>query len=163
MSTTWLPALYRAGIPFSKKPFDLSTTDCKRGQEPLWWRNDPHPLAGRQAPALDITAVRTSWPHPFNFLLNMKHCGENAREKRHIKYHELSMTYTFISIACEALNTKLLPYQLLPLINTKVLPFLAELGRRIALDTGDPGEGAFLFFITEAERRPALTTGSVPS
>ena len=125
MSTTWLPALYRAGIPFSKKPFDLSTTDCKRGQEPLWWHNDPHPLAGRQAPALDITAVRTSWPHPFNFLLNMKHCGENAREKRHTKYHELSMTHTFIPIACDSLghiNTKDLSF----LLTALLLPLAAQ-------------------------------------
>ena len=45
------------------------------------------------------------------------------------------MTYTFIPIACETLGP----------INTKALSFLADLGRRIALVTGDPREGSFLF------------------
>ena len=51
------------------------------------------------------------------------------------KYHELAKTYTFIPIACETLGP----------INTNALSFLVDLSRRIALVTGDPREGSFLF------------------
>ena len=61
--------------------------------------------------------------------------AESAGEKKDVKYHELAKTYTFIPIACETLGP----------INTKALSFLADLGRPIALVTGDPREGSFLF------------------
>ena len=61
--------------------------------------------------------------------------AESAGEKKDAKYHELAKTYTFIPIACETLGP----------INTKALLFIADLGRCIALVTGDSRDGSFLF------------------
>ena len=65
----------------------------------------------------------------------MRGAAESAGEKKDAKYHVLAKTDSFIPIACETLGP----------INTKALSFLADLGRRIALVTGDPREGSFLF------------------
>ena len=60
---------------------------------------------------------------------------KSAGEKKDVKYHALAKTYTFIPTACDTLGP----------INTKAFSFLADLGRRFALVTGDPHEGYFLF------------------
>ena len=61
--------------------------------------------------------------------------AESAAEKKDAKYHELAKTFTFIPIALETTGP----------INSHALSFLSELGRRIALVTGDFREGTLLF------------------
>ena len=123
--------LSRAGIPSSKEPSGLSRTDGKRpdGMTLIPWQ------AGRNL-LWDVTVVDTlAASHLPSTSRQMGGAAESAGEKNDAKYHELAKTYTFIPIACETLGP----------INTKVLSFLADVGRRIALATGDPREGYFHF------------------
>ena len=61
--------------------------------------------------------------------------AESAADKKDSKYSSLANDYTFIPIACETMGP----------LNSKALPFLTELGRRISAVSGDPRETAFLF------------------
>jgi hypothetical protein len=61
--------------------------------------------------------------------------AESASERNDSKYSELTATYIFVPVACETFGP----------MSSKAVEFLSDLGRRIALVTGDTRKGSFLF------------------
>ena len=119
-------ALSRAGIPSSKERSGLSRTDGKRpdGMTLNPWQ------AGRNL-LFDATVVDTlvAWHLPST----SRQVG-CAGEKKNAN-----------TMRCQCLHLHPNRCETLGPINTKALSFLADLGHRIALVTGDPREGSFLF------------------
>ena len=124
-------ALQRAGIPSTKEPSGLSRTDGKRpdGLTLIPWQS------GRSL-IWDVTVADTlAASHLATTSRLMGGAAENAAVNKETKYNELTLTYTFIPIACETLGP----------LSSSALSFFAELGRRITAVSGDPRESAFLF------------------
>ncbi len=61
--------------------------------------------------------------------------AEGAASRKELKYEVLASTHTFLPLAFETLGP----------INAKGIAFFSELGRRLAAQTGDKRETAFLF------------------
>ena len=124
-------ALQRAGIPSTKEPSGLSRTDGKRpdGLTLIPWQS------GRSL-IWDVTVADTlAASHLATTSRLMGGAAENAAANKETKYNELTLTYTFIPIACETLGP----------LSSSALSFFVELGRRITAVSGDPRESAFLF------------------
>jgi hypothetical protein len=123
--------LSRAGIPSSKEPSGLSRSDGKRpdGLTLIPWQTGKNLI-------WDVTVADTlATSHLPATSQQMGGAAESASERKEAKYAELARSYIFVPVACETLGP----------LSSKARDFLSELGRRIALVTGDTREVSFLF------------------
>ena len=124
-------ALSRAGIPSIKEPAGLLRSDGKRpdGLTQIPWQ-------GGRCMTWDVTVADTLAPSYLAATSTVAAAAaEAAAGRKELKYQVLASTHTFVPLAFETLGP----------INAKGITFLSELGRRLAAQTGDKRETAFLF------------------
>jgi len=124
-------AFTSAGVPVVKEPSGLSRNDGKRpdGLTLVPWQNG-------KALTWDVTVTTTLAE---SYLSASSNCAGSAAElaatKKTDKYSGLPAAYLFQPIALETLGP----------VNSSAAVFIAEMGRRISLVSGDPKEEQFLW------------------
>ena len=124
-------AFTSAGVPVVKEPLGILRNDGKRpdGLTLVPWR-------GGKALTWDVTVVTTLAE---SYLPASSTCAGSASEtaaaKKIDKYGDLPAEYIFQPIALESLGPA----------NSSTVDFLADLGRRISLVSGEPKEELFLW------------------
>ena len=123
-------ALQRAQIPAAKEPAGLSRTDGKRpdGVTLIPWQQ------GRCL-AWDVTSPDTLAPsHVTESARKAGSAAAKAESAKTVKYATIAQTHAFVPLAFETLGVW----------GSQCISFVQELGRRIALATGEVRETAFL-------------------
>ena len=124
-------ALSRAGIPSIKEPAGLLRSDGKRpdGLTQIPWQ-------GGRCMTWDVTVADTlASSYLAATSTAAAAAAEGAASRKEIKYQVLASSHSFIPLAFETLGP----------INSKGITFFSELGRRLAAQSGDKRETAFLF------------------
>jgi hypothetical protein len=131
MNDTIWRALQRAEVPSTKEPTGLFRSDGKRpdGATLIPWSRGKYLV-------WDATSVHTC-AHSYIHLTSLTPgaAAEMAANRKITKYAETPTTHDFIPVALETLGP----------INAEGREFLAELGRRLTIVSGDPQETARLF------------------
>jgi len=124
-------ALIKAGVPAKKEPVGLSRSDGKRpdGLTLIPW------CSGRCA-VWDVTVVDTLAKSYINVTTSTTAgAAELAHTRKMSKYLALSSSYEVIPVAIETLGP----------MNSTGAEFIRDLGRKMALQSGDPRETGFLW------------------
>ena len=124
-------ALERADIPSTKEPVGLFRTDGKRpdGATLIPWSSGKYLT-------WDATVVHTCASSYINHSsATLASAAQQAAQRKEQKYAGLPSTHTFVPVALETLGP----------INPAGMDFIRELGKRMAVISGDQGETNQLF------------------
>ena len=124
-------ALVAAGIPASKEPVGLSRSDGKRpdGMSLIPWKSG-------KTLVWDVTVASTlADSYVASAARGASEVAEQASTRKYGKYASLPSSYMFMPLALENLGP----------MAADTLNFFNDLGHRLNIVTGDPGEASFLF------------------
>jgi hypothetical protein len=124
-------AFASAGVPTMKEPSGLAHSDGRRpdGLTLIPWQNG-------KALTWDVTVATTLADSYLNASASSAGAAaEIAATRKMVKYADLPASYVFQPIALETLGP----------INTSAVEFLADLGRKICVVSGEDRAGHFLF------------------